>query len=99
VPVDVAGVGPGQRPGRGQNPGPGPSHPSVPLSGKTGPGGGPTGAVLLSPLIRPGTVSTIPYHHHHHYSLLPTIEDTFALPHLGDAAMPQARPFGADVSG
>ena len=70
------------------------SHPNVPLPGKTGPGGGRIGAVLLSPLIRPGTVSTIPYNH---YSLLRAIEDIFGLPYLGDAAMPQVRSFGADV--
>jgi hypothetical protein len=58
----------------------------VPLPGKTGPGGGRIGAVLLSPLIRPGTVSTVAYNH---YSLLRSIEDIFGLPHLGDAAMPQ----------
>jgi phosphatidylinositol-3-phosphatase len=80
----------------GESPGLGPSHPSVPLPGKTGPGGGRIGAVLLSPLIRPGTVSTVPYNH---YSLLRTIEDIFGLPYLGDAAMPQVRSFGADVFG
>ena len=73
-----------------------PSHPNVPLPGKTGPGGGRTGAVLLSPLIRPGTVSTVPCNH---YSLLRSIEDIFGLPHLGDAAMPQVRSFGPDVFG
>jgi hypothetical protein len=73
-----------------------PSHPNVPLPGKTGPGGGRIGSVLLSPLIRPGTVSTVPYNH---YSLLRTIEDIFGLPHLGDAAMAQARSFGADAFG
>ena len=73
-----------------------PSHPNVPLPGKTGPGGGRTGAVLLSPLIRPGTVSTVAYNH---YSLLRSIEDIFGLPHLGDAAMPQVRSFGPDVFG
>jgi len=36
-----------------------PDHPNVPLPGKNGPGGGRIGAVLLSPLIRPGTVSTV----------------------------------------
>ncbi len=71
-----------------------PDHPNVPEPGKTGPGGGRTGAVLLSPLIRPGTVSTVDYNH---YSLLRSIEDIFALPHLGDAAMPQVRSFGPDV--
>ena len=80
----------------GESSGLGPSHPNVPLPGKTGPGGGRIGAVLLSPLVRPGIVSTIPYNH---YSLLRTIEDIFGLPHLGDAAMPQARSFGADIFG
>ena len=78
----------------GETAGIGPSHPNVPLPGKTGPGGGRTGAVLLSPLIRPGTVSTVAYNH---YSLLRSIEDIFALPHLGAAAMPQVRSFGPDV--
>ena len=72
------------------------SHLNVPLPGRTGPGGGRIGAVLLSPLIKPGTVSTVPYNH---YSLLRTIEDIFGLPHLGDAAMPQVRSFGPDVFG
>ena len=74
----------------------GPGHPNVPLPGRTGPGGGRVGAVLLSPLIKPGTVSTVNYNH---YSLLRTIEDIFDLPHLGDAAMPQVRSFGKDVFG
>jgi len=78
----------------GESSGLGPSHPNVPLPGSTGPGGGRIGAVLLSPLIRPGTVSTVPYNH---YSLLRTIEDIFGLPHLGDAAIPQVRSFGPDV--
>ena len=70
------------------------AHPNVLLPGKNGPGGGRVGAVLLSPLIRPGTVSTVDYNH---YSLLRTIEDIFSLPHLGDAAMRQVRSFGPDV--
>ena len=74
----------------------GPDHPNVPLPGKNGPGGGRIGAVVLSPLIRPGTVSTVDYNH---YSLLRTVEDIFGLPHLGDAAMPQVRSFGPDVFG
>jgi hypothetical protein len=73
-----------------------PDHPNVPLPGKNGPGGGRIGAVLLSPLIKPGTVSTVDYNH---YSLLRTVEDIFGLPHLGDAAMPQVRSFGPDVFG
>jgi hypothetical protein len=80
----------------GDAPGFSPAHPNVPEPGKTGPGGGRIGAVLLSPLIRPGTVSTVDYNH---YSLLRTVEDIFGLPHLGDAAMPQVRSFGADVFG
>jgi hypothetical protein len=34
---------------------------------------------------------------YNHYSLLRTVEDSFGLPHLGDAAMPQVRSFGPDV--
>jgi hypothetical protein len=74
----------------------GPGHPNVPLPGKSGPGGGRIGAVLLSRLIKPGTVSTVEYNH---YSLLRWIEDIFGLPHLGDAAMPQVGSFGPDVFG
>jgi phosphatidylinositol-3-phosphatase len=73
-----------------------PDHPNVPDPGKNGPGGGRVGAVLLSPLIRPGTVSTAEYNH---YSLLRTVEDIFGLPHLGDAAQPAVRSFGPDVFG
>ncbi|MBV9661534.1 MAG: hypothetical protein JO337_10285 [Acidimicrobiales bacterium] len=38
------------------------------------PGGGDTGSILISPLIRPGTVSTMDYNH---YSWLRTMEDLF----------------------
>ena len=38
--------------------------PNSPLPGVTGPGGGRVGALLLSPLIKPGTVSTVPYNHY-----------------------------------
>jgi phosphatidylinositol-3-phosphatase len=71
-----------------------PAHPNVPEPGKTGPGGGRVGAVLLSPLIRRGTVSAVDYNH---YSLLRTVEDIFGLTHLGDAAMPQVRSFEPDI--
>lgn len=64
--------------------------------GKTGSGGGGVGALLLSPRLRPGTVSTANYDH---YSLLRSVEDIFGLPHLGDAAVPQVRSFGRDVFG
>ncbi len=80
------------------------------------PGGGDTGSVLISPLIKPGTSSETYYNH---YSWLKTMEDIFAvghghdhakLPagvtvsggldgdgHLGFAAQPGLKPFGADV--
>ena len=70
------------------------SHPNTASPGMPGPGGGRVGAVLLSPFIRPGTVSTTDYNH---YSALRSIEDIFGLAHLGDAAMPQVRAFGPDV--
>ncbi len=78
----------------GETPGKSPSHPNAPEPGMSGPGGGKVGALLLSPFIKPGTVSTADYNH---YSMLRTIEDIFGVPHLGDAAMPQVKPFGADV--
>ncbi|HET9691182.1 MAG TPA: hypothetical protein VFP61_08510 [Acidimicrobiales bacterium] len=70
------------------------------------PGGGDTGSVLISPLIKPGTVSDVAYNH---YSWLRTMEDLFAvdahgkspgldgLGHLGFAAQPGLRTFGADI--
>jgi hypothetical protein len=62
--------------------------------GMFGPGGGRIGAVLLSPFIRPGTVSRRRYNH---YALLRSVEDIFALEHLGFAAQPDLKSFGADV--
>jgi hypothetical protein len=59
-----------------------------------GTGGGETGAVLLSPFIAPHTVSLREYNH---YSYLRTIEDIFALPHLGYAATKGLRAFGQDI--
>lgn len=72
------------------------SGPNTPFPGGTsaGPGGGRTGAVLLSPSIRPGTVSAKAYNH---YSLLRSVEDAFGLPHLGYAAAQGLRPFGSDI--
>jgi hypothetical protein len=67
-------------------------------------GGGDTGSVLISPYIRPGSVSTTYYNH---YSWLRTMEDIFhvakASPgldgrgHIGYAAQPGLAPFGRDV--
>jgi hypothetical protein len=62
--------------------------------GLIGPGGGRIGAVLLSPFIRPGTVSQLPYNH---YALLRSVEDIFGLAHLGFAGQAGLKPFGADV--
>ena len=62
--------------------------------GLAGPGGGRVGAVLLSPAIKAGTVSDVPYNH---YSLLRSIESIFQLPPLGFAADPQLSAFGEDV--
>jgi hypothetical protein len=67
-------------------------------------GGGDTGSVLISPYIKPGTVSDVAYNH---YSWLRTMEDLFnvasASPgldgqgHIGYAAQPGLAPFGPDV--
>jgi len=67
-------------------------------------GGGDTGSVLISPYIRPGTVSDVFYNH---YSWLRTMEDLFdvgdASPgldgqgHIGYASQIGLAPFGADV--
>jgi hypothetical protein len=71
-----------------------PSGPNTALQGITGPGGGRTGAVLISTRIQPGTVSDKPYNH---YSLLRSTEDIFGLKHLGYARDPAVSPFGRDV--
>ena len=72
----------------GEQPGP-----NSPLPGITGPGGGKVGAVLLSPYIKPGTVSTTPYNH---YSSLGSWESLFGMPRLADAATVTST-FGPDV--
>jgi hypothetical protein len=69
---------------------PGPGSPSP---GITGPGGGRVGAVLLSPFIRPGTLSTTAYNH---YSSLASWESLLGLPRLAYAASVPST-FGADV--
>jgi phosphatidylinositol-3-phosphatase len=71
-----------------------PSGPNVINPGVNGPGGGRIGAVLLSPFIKPGTVSNTPYNH---YSMLRTIEDLLKLDHLGYANQKGASSFGRDV--
>ena len=73
----------------GEGPGP-----NAPLPGIYGPGGGRTGAVVVSPYVTPGTWNDTGYNH---YSLLRTIEDTFGLAPLGYAGT--GRGFGYDVWG
>jgi phosphatidylinositol-3-phosphatase len=73
----------------GEISGPNAEHPGV-----AGPGGGRTGAVLLSPFIAPGTVSDEPYNH---YALLRSLEDVFGVPYLGYAGRAGVAAFGADV--
>jgi phosphatidylinositol-3-phosphatase len=69
-----------------------PGSPKPP--GGDGPGGGITGAVILSPFVKAGTVSDVPYNH---YSTLRWVEDQFGLPHLGYAAANGLVTFGEDV--
>jgi hypothetical protein len=61
-------------------------------------GGDRTGALLLSPLLKPGTVSRTPFNH---YAMLRTIEDIFGLDHLGFAGAPGLHGFfacpGSDI--
>ena len=68
--------------------------PTAPLPGMYGPGGGDTGAVLVSPFVAPGTVNVNEYNH---YSLLRSLEDLFGLGHLGYAGQDGLVPFGSDV--
>jgi hypothetical protein len=49
---------------------------------------------MLSPFIRPGTVTTTAYNH---YALLRSVEDLFGLGHLGYAAQEGLQGFGADI--
>ena len=57
-------------------------------------GGDRIGAVLLSPFIKPGTVSNVPYNH---YALLKSLEDIYHVGHLGYASQPGLTAFGGDV--
>jgi hypothetical protein len=73
-----------------------PMSPNTPNNGGPTPGngGGRTGAVLLSPFVKPGSVNDTPYNH---YSLLRSVEDIFGLPHLAYAAQSGLKPFADDV--
>ncbi len=55
--------------------------PNSPLPGIQGPGGGRVGAIVLSPFVKPGTVTNVPYNH---YSLLRSLEDVFRITSGGD---------------
>lgn len=68
--------------------------PSAPLPGIYGPGGGKTGAVLLSPFIKPGTVTDTAYNH---YAMLKSVEQFFGLDPLGYAGGLNLQAFGPDV--
>ncbi len=73
-----------------------PSGPNTPNNGgpEGGNGGGKVGAVMISPCIKPGTVTQVPYNH---YSFLRWVEDDFGLPHLAYAGTDGPKPFGGDV--
>jgi phosphatidylinositol-3-phosphatase len=57
-------------------------------------GGGAVGALLLSPFIKAATTSQETYDH---FSLLRTIEDLFAVPHLGYAALSGVKPLSPSL--
>jgi phosphatidylinositol-3-phosphatase len=67
--------------------------PAAAQPGETGPGGGRIGTVLLSPFIKGGTVTAVPYNH---YSTLATVEEIFGLSRLGQAQTVSTT-FGRDV--
>ncbi|HVX40438.1 MAG TPA: alkaline phosphatase family protein [Gemmatimonadaceae bacterium] len=73
----------------GERPGPNVLKPGI-----GGSGGGRVGAVVLSPFVKPGTVTDRPYNH---YALLRTIEDVFGLDYLGYAGRPGLDAFGSDI--
>ncbi len=58
-------------------------------------GGDRTGAVLLSPFLKPGTVSDTPFNH---YSFLKTLEEIFDVGYLGYAGQPGLLSFFGCVS-
>jgi hypothetical protein len=61
------------------------------MPGISGPGGGQTGAILISGCLPSGTVDETPYNH---YSLLRSLEDVFHVPYLGYAGLDGLVPFG-----
>jgi hypothetical protein len=69
-----------------------PLFPNAPSKSLTGAprGGGSVGALLLSPYVKGATTNEEPFNH---FSLLRTIEDLFALKHLGYAGLPAVKSF------
>jgi phosphatidylinositol-3-phosphatase len=70
---------------------PPPSGPAAALGPE---GGGQVGALLLSPFVKAGSTSQEPYSH---FSLLRTIEDLFALKHIGYAAAAKLAPLAPSL--
>ena len=70
------------------------STPNAAQPGLNGPGGGRTGAVVISRFTKPGSTNATPYNH---YALLCSIENVFGLDHLGLAAQPGLQCFHKDV--
>jgi hypothetical protein len=68
--------------------------PNSPLPGIFGLGGGRVGGLVLSPWTTAGSVNDTPYNH---YSFLRSLEDLFALDHLGFAAASGLVAFHEDV--
>jgi hypothetical protein len=62
--------------------------------GLIGLGGGVVGSVMLSPFIKPGTISMMPYDH---YALLLTTEDIFGVAPIGYSQASGLNPLGPDV--
>jgi hypothetical protein len=74
-----------------EQPGPNTVNPGGPTPG---PGGGRTGAVLISQHIQPGSTNKAAYNH---YSLLRSLENVFGVSHLGYANQSGLKAFGKDV--
>jgi hypothetical protein len=69
---------------------------SAPLGGETSPtgGGGRVGLLLISPYVKPGSVSEIYYDH---FSLLLSIEELFSVKRLGYTMNPALVSFGRAI--
>jgi phosphatidylinositol-3-phosphatase len=72
-----------------------PAGPNTVAPGRSGPGGGRTGALIISRYVTSGCDD----HPYNHYALLRSLEDIFGLDHLGFAAQPGLEAFGNDVYG